>query len=277
MAFVVKLTSGNLPGAQIAMVRFAVHLIPILLIPPLFRASLHFGRLDLLFYRGFFGGLAVLLYFVTIEHIPVGQATLLNYTAPVFSGMFAALFIGEPLRPRILVPLAVAFVGIALVVRGNATPASPLGMSRWALAGLGSAILSGAAVTALRVARRSEGSWPIFASFSIFGLLATAPFGLWQWRHPHLLDWILLALVGCLSIGAQLTMTHAFRWIETLTAGTVSQLAVVISMVLGAVWLGERPSGLAMIGSLLTFSGVLMVMWVTSLPHPTGFDEAAEQ
>lgn len=94
MAFVVKLTSGNLPGAQIAMVRFAVHLIPILLIPPLFRASLHFGRLDLLFYRGFFGGLAVLLYFVTIEHIPVGQATLLNYTAPVFSGMFAALFIG---------------------------------------------------------------------------------------------------------------------------------------------------------------------------------------
>jgi drug/metabolite transporter (DMT)-like permease len=277
MAFTAKLASANLPGAQIALIRFAIHLIPILIIPQLFRASLHFGRIDLLFYRGFFGGLAVLLYFVTIEHIPVGQATLLNYTAPVFSGLFAAVFIGEPVRPRIIVPVAVAFLGIALVVRGNATPASPWGMSRWALAGLSSAILSGAAVTALRVARRTEGSWPIFASFSLFGLLATAPFGLWLWRKPSLSEWTLLLLVGALSIGAQLTMTHAFRWIETLTAGIVSQLAVVISMVLGAVWLGERPTGLTLLGSLLTLGGVLAVMWVTSLPHPTAFDEAPEQ
>lgn len=257
------------------MIRFAIHLIPILLIPRLLRASLQFGRIDLLFYRGFFGGLAVLLYFLTIEHVPVGMATLLNYTAPVFSGFFAAMFIGEPVRPRVIVPLLVAFAGIFLVVRGSS--AGPGGINRWVLAGLGSAILSGAAVTSLRVARRTEGSWPIFASLSVFGVVATAPFAIMNWQTPTGSEWVLLLLIGIFSIGAQLTMTHAYRWVENITAGVISQLAVVISMTLGALWLNERPTALTLAGSVLTLSGVLAIMWVASVPHPSAFDEAAEQ
>lgn len=276
MAFTAKLASARIGGAQMATVRFLIHLIPILFIPRLWRASLQFGRVDLLFYRGVFGGLAVLLYFLTIEHIPVGMATLLNYTAPVFSGFFAAMFIGESVRPRVVIPLTVAFAGIFLVVRGSSGPGG-MGISRWALAGLGSAILSGAAVTSLRVARRTEGSWPIFASLSIFGVLATAPFAILHWKTPLLSDWVLLGLIGLFSIGAQLTMTHAYRWVETVTAGVISQLAVIISMVLGAVWLGERPTAMTLLGSILTLSGVVGIMWVTSIPHPSAFDEAAEQ
>ena len=34
---------------------------------------------------------------LTIEHLPVGIATLLNYTAPVFTAVWAALFLGESL------------------------------------------------------------------------------------------------------------------------------------------------------------------------------------
>src|ERR1041384_6132194 len=36
------------------------------------RRALTWQRRDLLFYRGFFGGVAVLLYFLAIDHIPVG-------------------------------------------------------------------------------------------------------------------------------------------------------------------------------------------------------------
>ena len=38
-----------------------------------------------LLYRGVFGGVAVLLYFLAIEHMPVGMATLLNYSSPIWS------------------------------------------------------------------------------------------------------------------------------------------------------------------------------------------------
>ena len=277
MAFLAKLASARLGGAQIAMIRFAISLAPALLIPTYRRASFRFTRIDLLFYRGLFGGLAVLFYFLAIEHIQVGIATLLNYSAPIFSGLFAALFIGERIRPRVIFPLAVAFTGIILVVRAHADPDDLLGFGQWELFALASGALSGAAVTAIRMARRTESSWSIFASFSLFGLIATAPVALPGWINPNTTEWILLLGVGIVSIGAQLLMTSALRWVETVTAGVISQFGVVVSMILGAVWLSELPTPLALAGSALTIAGVVAVMTVTAHPKPSAFDEAAEQ
>ncbi len=278
MAFTAKLASREIRGAEIAMIRFAICLVPIFLVPAWRRAALDFRRVDLLFYRGFFGGIAVLLYFMAIEHIPVGIATLLNYTAPLFSGLFAALFIGEPVRRAVIIPFFVAFIGVVLVIRSHAQPGDAFGFGVWEACGLASAMLSGAAVTAIRIARRTEGSWAIFASFSLFGLLATAPVGLWQWETPTLVQWGLLLAVGLLSIAAQLFMTSALRWVETLTAGVISQLAVITSMVLGALWLGEHLTTGALAGSALTIAGVIAVMAVSSTrSRSAAFDEAAEQ
>lgn len=277
MAFSAKLASHRLGGAQVAMIRFAIACLPFLLITRFRRAAFTFQRLDLLFYRGFFGGIAVLFYFLAIEHIPVGVATLLNYTAPMFSGIFAAIFIGEAIRPRVVLPLLITFSGVLLVVHAHAGPGEFLGFGRWEVLGLTSAILSGAAVTAIRMARRTEGAWSIYASFSLFGLLATTPFGLWSWRNPSAREWMLLVAVGVFSIGAQLLMTYAFRWVETLIAGVISQLAVVVSMILGSVWLGDRITPMVALGSFLTIGGVITVMMVTSQRRDSAFDEAPEQ
>ena len=277
MAFFAKLASAHLPGSQIAMIRFAVCLVPIILIPRYRRAATTFTRFDLLFYRGFFGGLAVLFYFMAIERIPVGLATLLNYTAPIFSGFFAAAFIGERLRGAIVVPLVVTFGGVILVVRAHATPGDLVGFGLWESLALLSAILSGAAVTAIRVARRTESSWSIFGSFSVFGLLATLPLGVYQWKQPTAGDWILMITVAVTSLGAQLLMTSALRWIEAISAGVMAQLAVVVSMICGAIWLNEHLTPRLLVGSALTIAGVLLVIVVTSRSTPTAFDEAPEQ
>lgn len=277
MAFTAKLASVRLGGAEVAMIRFVVSLIPVFAVPQYRRAALTFTRVDLLFYRGFFGGLAVLCYFVAIQHIAVGVATLLNYTAPVFSGLFAALFIGERLRARVIIPLAMAFGGLLLVVHAHAAPGELTGFGKWESIGAMSAILSGAAVTAIRVARRTESSWSVFASFSLFGFLACAPFGIYEWKQPTPREWALLIAVGVISIGAQLLMTSALRWVETVTAGVISQFAVVVSMILGALWLNEIPNALSLVGSALTIAGVIAVMAVTSRPTSSTFDEPPEQ
>jgi drug/metabolite transporter (DMT)-like permease len=277
MAFTAKLASARLGGAQIAMVRFLVSLVPIFAVRSYRQAAFTFHRIDLLFYRGFFGGLAVLCYFLAIEHIPVGVATLLNYTAPVFSGLFAAFFIGERLRLRVLLPLAAAFGGLLLVVHAHAQPGDLTGFGKWELVGAVSALLSGAAVTAIRVARRTESSWSIFASFSLFGFLACAPFGIAHWKNPTVGEWSLLVTVGVISIGAQLLMTSALRWVETVTAGVISQFAVVVSMILGAIWLNEIPNALSLLGSALTIGGVVSVMAVSARAESSTFDEPPEQ
>jgi drug/metabolite transporter (DMT)-like permease len=263
MAFFAKLASTRgIGGAEVAALRFATGLVPVLLVPEVRRRALTWQRRDLLLYRGFFGGVAVLLYFLTIDKVPVGLATLLNYTSPVFAGLYAALFIGEPVQPRVLPALAVALGGVFLVVRahGDEGGLSHGALGVWSAVGLLSAALSGAAVTAIRVARRTEGSWAVYTSFNAIGLLATLPFAIASWSSPDLVGWVYLILVGLLSMVAQLLMTYAYRWIDNLRAGVVQQLAVFVAMAFGAVFLHEAVTARTLMGSLLTVAGVVAVV-----------------
>ncbi len=265
MAFAAKLASANLSGSQVAMIRFASGLLPVILVRNHLRKALSFKRPDLILMRGLFGGTAVLCYFLAIEHTTVGIATLLNYTAPIFSGVFSMLFIGERVRARVLIPLPFALAGIVLVIRAHAHPGDVFGVGRWELLGLLSAILSGAAVTAMRAARRGENSWSVYGSFCLLGLIVTAPFGIATWRTPTASDWIALAATSVLSIGAQLLLTFSLRWVDAMTVGVISQLAVLVSMALGVTMLGETIMPMAAIGSTLALGGVIGVVYVTSI------------
>lgn len=278
MAFSAKLASKRLSGPEVALVRFAVGLLPCLVVPAYRRAALTFQRVDLLLYRGFFGGLAVLMYFLAIEHTSVGVATLLNYTAPLFSGMFSVLFIGEKISGRVLIPMPIALAGIFLVVHAHAKPGDLVGFGRWELIGLGSAIASGVAVTAIRAARRSENSWSVYGSFCLLGLLTTLPMALRSWKTPQGNEWWALTATALFAIGAQLLMTFSLRWVDAMTVGVISQLAVLIAMALGACFLSETISGMAAAGSVLTIGGVIGVMYVTSMKRRfTAADELAPE
>lgn len=266
MALAAKLASAELPGAQVAFLRFAVMMVPILAVPSVARKAFTFQRLDILLYRGLFGGVAVLLYFLAIEHIPVGIATLLNYSSPIFSVAFAALFLGEVVDRRLLLPLVTALTGMVLVALGGGA-GTGFRFGIWEVAGIGSSILSGAAVAAIRAARRTEGSWAVYGSLTVFGLLATAPFGITQYRSPGAREWLLLLIVGTTSVVAQLLMTYAYRWVTNLQAGVLAQLTVVLSMIFGVLILGDRLRPLQIAGSALTLAGVVGVVWLQSTPR----------
>ncbi len=263
MAFAAKVASSRLSGPQVALVRFAVGLAPVVLIPGVRRTALAYHRLDLLLIRGFFGGLAVLFYFICIQHVSVGVATLLNYTAPIYSGFFSMLFIGERFSPKVLIPLPIALFGVFLVVHAHARPGELVGFGRWELMGALSAICSGAAVTAIRAARRGESSWSIYGSFCLLGLLTTLPQGLSTWKTPSHDEWTALAIMSLLAIAAQLTMTFSLRWVDAMTVGVISQLAVIVSMILGALLINEPITMMAAIGAGLSIAGVAGVTLVT--------------
>jgi drug/metabolite transporter (DMT)-like permease len=273
MAFAAKVASARLPGPEIAMLRMAAGLLPCLLVPRYRRSAVKFNRVDLLLCRGFFGGLAVLLYFIAIQHINVGVATLLNYTAPIWSGTFSMFFIGERFSAKVLIPMPIALAGVFLVVHAHAAPGDILGFGRWEIAGALSAVCSGAAVTAIRAARRSENSWSVYASFCLLGTFVSMPLGISQWVTPRGTEWISLAATAALAMGAQLLMTFSLRWVDAMTVGVISQLAVLVSMILGLLLLGDRIPLAAGIGSLLCISGVAGVTYVTSLSKPVAAAE----
>ena len=265
MAFAAKVASERLSGPQVSVIRFAAGMLPVLLVTRYRRAAMDFHRVDLLLYRGFFGGVAVLLYFIAIQHTTAGVATLLNYTSPVWSGLFSVLFINEQISPKVLIPMPIALAGVYLVVRAHAAPGDVFGFGKWELVGALSAVASGVAVTAMRAARRTENSWAVYGAFSLLGLLTNAPMGLYSWKTPTAREWVSLIATAAFALGAQLCLTFSLRWVDAMTVGVISQLAVLVAMALGALFLGESITLTAAAGAALTITGVVAVTYVTSL------------
>ncbi len=268
MAYFAKLASNRLSGPEVALIRMVTGLAPVVFVARFRRAAMRFERADLLFLRGLFGGFSVMLYFMAIQHTTAGLATLLNYTAPIWSGVFSMIFIGERASARVLLPLSAALAGVFLVVH-----TARLGFGVWAVAGLLSGIASGAAVTTMRAARRGENSWSIYTSFCLLGALVNLPLALRGWKMPAGNEWLFLAATSGLAMGGQLLRTFSLRWVDAVTSGVMSQLAVVISMALGALFLAETITGLTAIGTALTLAGVIGVTYITSIGKQQPADE----
>jgi drug/metabolite transporter (DMT)-like permease len=273
MAVLTKLVSRHVPGPQAAFVRFATGVVATLVWWRAGRADIQPRRWRWLIARGLFGGTAVVAYFSAVQRIPVGEATLLNYTQPVFTMLGAWLLLGERPPRRALLALPLTLVGVALIV--GLRP-SDLHASVGPLLGLASAVLSGVAVTSIRAARRemphgppAETTWSVFFSFTALGLVVSAPmvlppFG--RWIAPTLGEWALLLGVGASSVAAQLLMTEALRHVHVGAAGVISQLASVLTIGAGAIFLGDALSPTFLSGALLTLGGVGLVVLGSAPP-----------
>lgn len=253
MAVATKIAARRLPGAQVAFIRFAIGLGSCALARAWVPMRAH-NKLGLVL-RGAYGGAAVLFYFIAIEHLPVGIATLLNYTAPVFTAMYAALFLGEAIKRGTLGALALTSVGVALVIAGTAPPGT-LAVGPWELVGVLSAVLSGAAVATIRQVRKTDGSWEVFTAFCVAGALITLPPAVRDWLQPTPVEWAWLVAVGLTSVVGQLLMTHSLRYVPAAAGGVIIQLTPVTSLAIGWALLGERIGALALGGAALTLAGV---------------------
>jgi drug/metabolite transporter (DMT)-like permease len=94
------------------------------------------------------------------------------------------------------------------------------------------------------------------------------PLGIAQWKTPHGAEWISIGATALFAIGAQLLMTFSLRWVDAMTVGVISQLAVLVSTGLGVLFLGDHIPLVAAIGGALCISGVAGVTYVTSLSKP---------
>jgi drug/metabolite transporter (DMT)-like permease len=269
MAVIAKRAARALPGPEVAFVRFAIGIIACVIASKRIHFRSH-NKLGLLL-RGAYGGAAVLLYFSAIAHLPVGVATLLNYTAPVFTAGYAAVVLGEAVRSTTLAALVVTTVGVVLVIAGSAPPGS-MGLGLWQTVGLGSAMLSGAAVATIREVRKTDGSWEIFAAFCVVGALITSVPTAKDWVSPTGAEWVALVAVGVISVVAQLIMTYSLRYVRAAVAGVIAQLTPVAAIAMGWAFLGEHIAGVAMCGAGITLVGVTWGAWLAA-----GVEEVATQ
>jgi drug/metabolite transporter (DMT)-like permease len=274
MALLAKLVSRRVPGPEVALVRFAAGVLAVGVGWAARRIEIRPRRWGWLLARGFFGGTAVLAYFACIQRVPVGEATLLNQTQPIYVLLFAWALLGERPPAVALVALPLTLAGTALIVGARALE---LHAGTGEALGVLSAVASGVAVTSVRAARRrlpdgppAETAWSVFFSFTTLGLLVTLPTvlpPLGRWVAPAPREWALLGGMAAASVAAQVIMSEALQHLGGASAGIISQLTVVMTIGAGSMFLGE-PLGLAFLGgAALTLGGVAMAVLAAAQPR----------
>lgn len=259
MSALVKLAAQRLPSQEIVAARAAIALV--LSVALLRRAGvspLLGRRRGLLLLRGLLGFGALSCVFYAVAHLPLAEATVLQYTHPVFTAGLAALLLGEALGPRWLGGTALSLLGVLLIARpGPLAGGDPgWGLDPFATAvALTGAFLSGCAYVTVRRLAREEHPLVIVLYFPLVTAPATLPgllaHGLW----PRGLEWLWLAGVGVLAQLGQVWLTRGLQLEPAARATALAYLQVVFAAALGAVVFGDVPGPLAVAGAALVLGG----------------------
>ena len=262
MSLLVKVASATFPTMELVFARSA------------FMAALTFTALRLdgasplgndrttLFLRGSVGAIALSLFYFGIGRLPLGDAVTIQYTAPIWTALTAALLLGERVRPVVAAGAVLALAGVALVARpsalfGEGVALDPAGVAAVAAA----AVLSGLAYTFVRKLRQTDRPMAIIFYLSWIGMAGALPFALaGGWVLPTGWQWALLLGIGLSTHVGQVGLTKGMQRLEAGTASAIGYVQVVLAFVWGALFLGDTVDGLSVAGAALVVSSVLLVV-----------------
>ncbi|MGC1494489.1 MAG: DMT family transporter [Sulfitobacter sp.] len=253
----VKYMGPRLPSAEAAFLRYAMGLI--FLFPALGAlkaAHLTRRQLSLFGLRGISHAMAVILWFFAMTRIPIAEVTAMNYLAPIYVTIGAAVFLGERLATRRIVAVCLGLLGAVIILRPGFRE-----VSSGHLAMLVAAVLfAGSYLTAKILADEAKPS-VVVAMLSIFVTLGLAPFAIPVWITPTLHEIIILAGVALFATAGHYTMTMAFAAAPVTVTQPVTFLQLVWATALGAIVFNEAIDIWVVIGGFVILASVTFITW----------------
>lgn len=254
---IVRHLGTDMSPVQAAFIRYLFGLV--LLLPVFFRmgsllrAPSEFG---LHAARGVIHGIGVMLWFFAMARIPIAEVTALGFTAPIFTTLGAALFLGERLHLYRIGAVLIGFSG-ALVVLQPGFQSLNIG----SLAQLAAAPLFACSFLIAKRLTGVESSTAIVAYLSIFVTLVLLPPALIVWRTPSWVElgW-LFATASCATAG-HYTLTQAFRAADITVTQPIQFLQLVWATLLGLLVFREQPEVWTWVG------GGMIVASATFIAH----------
>lgn len=261
MTAFVKLAAERLPSQEIVAVRAAISLgLSVAWLRGAGVRPILGRRRGLLLLRGVFGFSGLSCVFYAVAHLPLAEATVLQYLHPVFTAGLAALVLREALGRRWLAGTLLALLGVVLVARPGPL-AGAGGPGDWALdpfataVGVAGAFFSACAYVTVRRLSREEHPLVIVLYFPMVAFPATLPALFTQGVWPRGLEWLWLAGVGVLAQLGQVWLTRGLQHEPAARATALAYTQVAFAAGLGALVFGDVPGTLAVAGACLVLGG----------------------
>lgn len=225
------------------------------------KIELKFVHGPFLFLRGFFGGIAVFLFYLSIIKLGVGKGTVLSYTYPIFASIFGVIFLKEKIGIYKWIAILAALAGIYLLaVKPNSSFSSGYALGKYEMLSVLGAVLAGIAVVLVRHLHLTDSTYAIFFSQCAVGLwLVIIPANL----VPLTLGYaggVLLLCIGISATVAQLLMTESYRYLSVTVGSLLALLVPVLNMFIGVFLFRESLSLRSIIGALIVILACTLVL-----------------
>jgi len=184
--------------------------------------------------------------------IPLAQVIAIEFTAPIWAAIMAAMFLGERLTWRKGVAISFGLIGVAFVVRPGTAHLNP-----GHLIVLGAAFVFAISFITTKVLTRSDSAtkiifWMLIIQ-SIIGLIPAIR--VWVWPSAEIWPWIfVIAFTGTF---AHYCMAKALTYGEASTIMPMDYLRVPLSALLGYLLYAEAIDSFTAIGAGLILAGNL--------------------
>jgi drug/metabolite transporter (DMT)-like permease len=195
------------------------------------------------------------------RHVDAGTAAMLTNLGPIFIAIFAAVFLGETLPPRLLAGIAIAFGGAVLIgfaTSGGTSDNATLGI----ILCVAAALMYGMGVTFQKPALRATSPLQVTWIACVTGWLMC----LWfaptlvaevQAANATQVGWLVYLGLFPTSLGF-LTWTYALSRTAAGRLGATTYLVPPVAVVISWLLLGEVPPALAIVGGAACIAGVIV-------------------
>ncbi|TMK14050.1 MAG: DMT family transporter [Alphaproteobacteria bacterium] len=204
--------------------------------------------------RAVVGLISMLSWFYGITIVPLATATAVNFTAPLFATMAAALILHEDVRLRRWIAVVIGFVGVLVIMRPG----------RESLDAMLLLILLSAASSAMnnitvKYLVRTERPNTIVALFSVYLTPLSLIPALFVWEWPDLKS--LGALVGLGVIGtlAHLSVARAYLAADASACAPYEFVRLPYAALIGYLLFGEVSDGWTWVGAAIIAGAAIYV------------------
>ncbi len=181
------------------------------------------------------GLVSMATWFYGITVVPLATATAVNFTAPLFATLAAALVLHEDVRMRRWSAVVLGFVGVLVIMR----PGSERLDANLLILLLSAATAAMNNITVKFLARSGEPPSRIVAFFMIYltPLSLIPALFVWQWPDPSTFG--ALIGLGCLGTIAHISVARALAAVDASACAPFEFARLPFAALIGFLWFGE--------------------------------------
>ena len=194
--------------------------------------------------------------FAALQFMPLAEATVINFTGPLFMVALAGPMLGEKVGWRRWAAVLVGLAGAMIVVR----PGSEV--FQWAaLLPIGSAVFFALFQLITRKLAGHDGTMTTLLYTQVVaaaGAVLAAPF---FWTPITLGQLVFVLAAGVVGLSAHICMFNAFRLADASLLAPINYTRIVASVLLGYVMFGDLPDFYTIVGGFVIIASGLFVIW----------------